>query len=267
MSGTSYFCCHPAENPWDNIFGCGGTHSISSETIPVSQDQFKSQDWNNPFGTDRSTVASSQSQSQSQVYKPDSRSIGSYDYSTSRLSDYDDRLDVNSTKKKVTFKEPHFENISPSFSSRKHMDLHSFLDQGFDAKSKECRQGLGPIVITEKMEKKLNKRGLVVSPVEGKRFVKKDSLSIKRKLQLLVMRTETSRPKKELTPEDVRDPETVPGMKLLVDIEKENQAKERAATMISSGEYLHNEKAGVAIYSLSDRGQVNRTDAKVNPIV
>mmetsp|Transcript_8058 Transcript_8058/g.15178 ORF Transcript_8058/g.15178 Transcript_8058/m.15178 type:complete len:272 (+) Transcript_8058:154-969(+) len=271
MSGVSYFCCQGPENPWDNIFGCGGTQSVTSATYSVSNSQFKvAQDWNNPF-------SSSSISSHGSAGRPEARSISSYDQyvtTSSRNGDNEDRVDVQSAKKKVTFKEPHFENMSPSFSRKKGTVINTYFDQMCDSDSSDNNDSNDgddnhkKIMMTGKMDKKLKKRGLVRSPIDGNKFVKKDSLSIKRKLQLLVMRTETTRPKKELTPEDVRDPETVPGMKLLVDIEKEKKAQERATTMISTDEFLHDEKAGAALYTLSsDRGQVRRINGKVNPIV
>lgn len=268
MSRASYFCCQVPENPWDDIFGCGGTtQTVTSDTVATSHGSFKTQDWNNPFTTTSSTTSSSRENAS----RPDARSVTSYDNVTNRYSGNEDRFDVPSGgTKRVTFKEPHFENISPSFSTRKKTTVvNSIFDQSFDSDSSgnHSDDSNKVIMVTDKVNKRLQKKGLIRSPIDGNRFIKKESLSIKRKLQLLVMRTETTRPKKELTPEDVRDPETVPGMKLMVDIEKEKKAQERATTMISTGEFQHNEKAGVALYTISDRGQMNRTDGRVNPIV
>jgi hypothetical protein len=82
-----------------------------SDTIPTSRDAFKSQDWNDPFPA---TATSGENAS-----RPDARSVGSYDNVTNRNSSggNEERLDVHCAggRKRVTFKEPHFENISPSF--------------------------------------------------------------------------------------------------------------------------------------------------------
>lgn len=271
MSRSSYFCCSVTENPWNDIFGCGGTHQIPSDSVTELHGQYKLQDWNNPFRTDRSfCIAPTTAIASEQENRNDVRSVGSDDYETAAttrgISSNDERSEVNTVKKKrVTFKEPHVENMSPTIGGKKTMGSHSFLYDSFDYESDHSDQGIR-LMTTEKVDKILKKKGLVRSPIDG-RLIKKDSLSIKRKLQLLVMRTETTRAKKELTPEDVRDPETVSGMKLLADIEKEKKAKERAATMISTGEFVHSEKAGVALYTLSDRERVRRTDGKINPIV
>lgn len=244
MSTLSYFCCQAPENPWGDIFGsCAGTtQTVISDTIPTSRDAFKSQDWNDPFPATTTTSGENAS-------RPDARSVGSYDNVTNRNGSggNEERLDVHSVgdRKRVTFKEPHFENISPSFFRRKTMAINSMFDQSFESDSSHDKSDSNKhIMITEKVEKKLRKKGLTRSPIDSSKFIKKDSLSIKRKLQLLVMRTESTRPKKELTPEDVRDPETVPGMKLMVDVEKEKKAQERATTMISTGEFEHHDKAG-----------------------
>lgn len=113
----------------------------------------------------------------------------------------------------------------------------------------------------------LEKGGLTRSPYE-KTFVNKEAMSTKRKLFHLIKRTETTRAKKELTAEDVRDPDTIPGMKLQSDIDKEEKAKNSATLMISSGRFPHDKKAGTAFYTLEQRQkQVRRTDGKINAIV
>lgn len=91
-----------------------------------------------------------------------------------------------------------------------------------------------------------------------------------RKHQVSMKKTETTREKKELTPEDVRDPETVPGMKCKVDIEMEEEAKTKAFQMISNGQYQYDQRAGQAIWSTTTKSRVTRKGSgqgKVQEIV
>jgi hypothetical protein len=103
--------------------------------------------------------------------------------------------------------------------------------------------------------KALRRKGLTRSP-DGQTFVKKATMSMNRNLYHLVKRTETTRPKKELSPEDIRDFDTVRGMKSHAGLEKERRAKDITIMMISSGMFQHNEKASVIAF-FSDGRTVN----------
>lgn len=82
-----------------------------------------------------------------------------------------------------------------------------------------------------------------------------------------VAKTQTTRPKKELTPEDVRDPETIPGMKSKVDVSKEEEAKTKAFQMISNGEYRFDPRAMIASWTGSGRAITKKDKANVQEIV
>jgi len=254
---NEYFCCGVPQNPWDDIFGNGATQ-------PVAQQGKSEQAWDNPF--DLAAPAT-----QTPQYRQDARSIGSstltYDRSVADTRSvgtrsYDSR-DSNLTNKSL-------KDIEREEKARKRAMLLSetLMETGDLQKGMEKpkplgldRGVMGPAAAAMILEKK----GLSKSPDE-KTLVNKAAMSTKRKLWHLIKRTETTRPKKELTPEDVRDPDTVPGMKLQVDVEKEEKAKNQATLMISSGRYAHNEKAGTAFYTPFERESVNRTDRKVNAI-
>jgi len=68
---------------------------------------------------------------------------------------------------------------------------------------------------------------------------------------MLSKKTETTRGK-IITPEDVRDPETVPGMKCQEDVDEEEDAQRRALTMLMSDLYRFNPKAGYACFSVME---------------
>jgi len=69
---------------------------------------------------------------------------------------------------------------------------------------------------------------------------------------LLAKKTETTRPKRDVTPSDVRDPETVAGMKSQVDVTLEEAATKLASAMLNDDQYRFSYKAGYAALSVRD---------------
>lgn len=252
----NYFCCGVPQNPWDDIFGNGATQ-------PVTQQGKPAQSWDNPFGLAAPATQTPQ-------YRQDARSIGSstYDRSVADTRSVGNRShdsrDSNLTNKSLKDIEREEKARQRAMMLSETLMETGDLQKGFE-KPKPLgldRGVMGPAAAAMILEKK----GLTKSPDE-KTLVNMATMSTKRKLFHLIKRTETTRPKKELTPEDVRDPDTIPGMKLIVDIEKEEKAKSLATLMISSGKFPHNAKAGNAFYTPFERESVNRTDRKVNAIV
>jgi hypothetical protein len=87
---------------------------------------------------------------------------------------------------------------------------------------KQSQQKLqGGSISSAPTSKKVNRTASVREKLASFRLTKK-----------LTSKTETTRPKKPLTDEDVRDPETVPGMKSKSDITMEETAQERALMMV-----------------------------------
>ena len=250
---NNYFCCGVPNNPWDDVFGNGATQ-------PVAQQQPKPTDWDNPFG-----VAAPQPVSYDQQ---DARSMGSGSYDRSVA----DVRSVGSNSRGSNFGNKSIKDIEREEKARKRAILLSetMVETGDIRNDPEKPKPLGldkGVMGATQAAKILETKGLSSWHADEKTLIKKAALSTKRKLFHLIKRTETTRTKKELTPEDVRDPETIPGMKLQVDIEKEEKAKNNATLMISSGRFPHDEKAGTAFYTLLERQQVNRTDHKINAIV
>jgi len=73
-----------------------------------------------------------------------------------------------------------------------------------------------------------------------------------RQQALLVKHTESTRVRKGVTSSDVRDPETVAGMKCQVDVELEEAAKKQACAMLNDNQYRFNYKAGLAAFSVRE---------------
>lgn len=89
-----------------------------------------------------------------------------------------------------------------------------------------------------------------------------------RQQALLAKRTESTRPKKEVTPSDVRDPETAAGMKSPVEVELEEAAKNQACAMLNDEQYKFNYKAGIAAFSIREIAFNHRkTHTTLGPIV
>ena len=82
-----------------------------------------------------------------------------------------------------------------------------------------------------------------------------------------VAKTETTRTKKELTPEDVRDPESIPGMKSKTAVSQEEEAKTKAFQMISNGEYKFDPRAMIASWTGSGRAITKKDKTNVQEIV
>lgn len=82
-----------------------------------------------------------------------------------------------------------------------------------------------------------------------------------------VAKTETTRGKKELTPEDIRDPETVPGMKCQVDLQREDEAKKKAFEMITTGNYPYNAQGGGGYTMMVKKGIKRVEKSNVQEIV
>ena len=112
-----------------------------------------------------------------------------------------------------------------------------------------------------------NKEGTNTKNVDDRILANQAAAAWAIKVKAQIEKTETTRPKKELTPEDVRDPETVPGMVSKAGIAMEEDAKKKARIMISDGKYPYHEKAGHAIWSFHDVNRIRKTDGKINPIV
>jgi len=89
-----------------------------------------------------------------------------------------------------------------------------------------------------------------------------------RQQALLVKHTESTRAKKGVTSSDVRDPETVAGMKCQVDVELEEAAKKQACAMLNDHQYKFNCKAGLAAFSVREIAFNHRkTFTTLGPIV
>lgn len=258
MSSTNFLCCGAPTNPWDSIF-CGGGEA----TQPVAYEQ--KQNWDNPFG-----VAPPQ-----QASILDARSVDSSGTGGRSTGTYGDTRSTGSTGTTLTNKT--FKDISREEKARKRA---VFLSENLmRSESPEPEKGAGPrkkpsvglsgsamsAVHAEMIMD--NNKGATTANVDDRVLATQVAAALARKIKGQIDKTETTRPKKDLAPEDVRDPETVPGMVSKAGIALEEDARKKARTMISSGKYPYHEKAGNAVWSFQDTHRIRKSDGKLNPIV
>ena len=253
MTSTNYLCCGVPENPWEDMF-CG-----AGSTQPVETEQ--KTDWDNPFG-----LAPPQQSTHADTRSVDSSGTGGR--STGR---YGEARSVGSIGSTLTNKT--FQDLSREEKARKRalMLSETLMVQGdHNTNNKERKKsvGLGGNTTSSFHAEEKNKSGTkAMKNVNEKVLANQADAAFTRKIIKEIKQTESTRPKKELTAEDVRDPETVPGMVSRAGIAMEEDAKKKARLMISNGKYPHHEKAGNAIWSYHDVNRVRKTDGKLNPIV
>ena len=262
MSNT-YLCCGVPANPWNDIFG-----NENGATIPNSQEQGKSQDWDNPFG-----VAPPQFAQAQRGPSADSRSVGSY--GTRSAGTYGDARSVDSSAgQNSMLSNKSLKDIEREQAARRRAlalseNLINTGQIGQVTMGDRPTTKMGRTTMTAEMTQKLAGSSLIKqgpTPMDEKILASKAALIEAKRAQDQVRRTETTLPKKELTPEDVRDPETVPGMRERAEVDKEVAAKRKAVVMISNGKYRYHEKAGIALYTMADALRPRKTDGTLNPI-
>mmetsp|Transcript_25350 Transcript_25350/g.31237 ORF Transcript_25350/g.31237 Transcript_25350/m.31237 type:complete len:251 (-) Transcript_25350:129-881(-) len=244
ISGMNYFCCG---NTLDNFFGCPQSERAASQEYPEKTEQ---QDWNDPFHAsyqpyqNDETRFADESQSMTRSLNNDSRSIGSRGSRGSIKSRRSTDSKVSNLEGKT------LKDIEREDQARvRAMQLSESLMQS------DSKPGLR------------KSKQLVNRETNQKLLAIKNSIELQKKQQI-VKQTETSREKKGLTPEDVRDPETVPGMRCKMDIDREEESKKKALDMISNGHYPYDKKAGIAIYMANEsRNNTRRTGRHISEIV
>jgi len=129
-----------------------------------------------------------------------------------------------------------------------------------------------PLTARQEENLKLTNKHMMLNPVLNARAqAAKDAADRSKTLRthaLLAKKTETTRPKREVTPSDVRDPETVAGMKSPVDITLEEAAEKQASAMLNDDQYRFSYKAGYAAFSVRDISlQYRKASNTLRPIV
>lgn len=247
VAGSNYFCCG---NPWDDIFG--GNEMVQNQTAK-NQEQPQSQgeqmDWNNPYG---------------ETYMPygfDERRHVDEGNSTARSGHTDARSTGSGTHRSSTSGRSN-ESKSTAFGIKSLRDIER--EQFAMNKALQLQESL---MHTGKLPRKTS--ALAVTPILADRDLAEERhVKIMKKNMESVRKTETTRKPKDKSAEDVRDPETVAGMKGVKGVAMEETAKKKAVGMINNGEFRYDDRAGVAIYSANESSKNTRkTDNKVMEIV
>lgn len=267
QQGTNYFCCG---NPWDDIFGASNN---PAEAQQVPEQKAPTQDWNNPFGNtfepyNQVDDARSTDGSLSHV-----RSVGGDARSVDSRRSADVRSAASRSHASTYSRSSNLDGKSlkdierEDYARTRALKLHSALAQNDDTPEAPGASVLASTYMARKHEAKRTFDDPEVSAkTAAVNAAVRDLKELKAHQEEMRM-TQTTRPKKELTPEDVRDPDTVPGMKCKMDVEKEEEAKVKAFQMISNGKYQFDENAGLAIFS-TNRSRVTRNEnSKIQAIV
>ena len=267
---NNYFCCG---NPWDDIFGSTDNQVESPQTQQAQAPKPQSQDWNNPFNNtyapyNEKDETRMTDESVDRSVTGDARSIGSR-RSTDTMS--------TATRRKAYV--PKTYNLDAKSLADIEREDHARtkalrLQEGW-ATSGDFAQAEGASVLTsDHLARKHELKQTFASPEVASKTAAVNAavkeLKELRRHQVSMKKTETTREKKELTPEDIRDPETVPGMKCKSDVEMEEEAKTKAFQMISNGQYQYDQRAGQAMWSTTTKSSVTRKSSvqgKVQEIV
>lgn len=267
---TDYFCCG-VTNPWDDIFGETATHQ-------VPQEQNKT-DWNNPF------AAAPQVNPESRSEQFDSRSVGGYSTDARSIGTYNSGHagtvtsvgsgtagTVTSAGGTVTsVGSATKRKVNPPKNTSSNMVGKSLRDIEREEKARKRALKMSEsLMITNKSNDGASRGAMILTQgstyetnasmkSEEKKLAKQVDRVLSQKTQVEVARTETSRKKREKTDEDVRDPETVRGMKAPIEIYNEKMAKKQSALMISSGKFPYNENAGIAIWTAQEARRNKKT--------
>lgn len=261
MTSNSYFCCGVPTNPFDDIF-CGGA------TQPVAQDQVKP-DWDNPFGVappqqsppmDARSVDTSGTGARSSGQNGDVRSVGSSVSYSSKASNL-----AHKSMKEISREEKARKRAL--FLAETLMETGKLEGENTQKKTSIGLSGNAMTAMQAESILEMNRSGDKGQGMDDRALAAKAARILALKVKSQIDKTETSREEKSKTPEDVRDPETVPGMVSRAGIAMEEDAKMRARSMISDGKYPHHEKAGIAVWSIHDTRRSRKTDGTLNPIV
>jgi len=294
-SNLNYLCCGLDQgSPWEDIFGGGSSQNTARSSEQKILEQV--QDWSNPFDAVRNNQRreiknqqSDESRSIDEGYSrkaaddphtgrsgyrhqsQGSRSVGSgygsgrqhHSYQASDEGNHSVGSGYASNRARAE-QNPHSRPTALTM----HEEMVINGDISHDSSSSRL-----PMTTTQQIQlsmKTQNEHRRVLTE-DNTILAKKAAIARSKTLRhqiMLAKKTETTRRKKDVSPEDVRDPETVPGMKCHVDVETEEAAQTRALTMLVEEEYKFNPKAGLAAFTMREIQLKTRTrNTLLGPIV
>lgn len=133
-----------------------------------------------------------------------------------------------------------------------HVIMNTEISQSSSYDSRKTKSSKGATSRQLQNKKLIDKHLMINRQLSERAFARREAAYKSKAIRqqaLLVKNTESTRTRKQVTPADVRDPETVAGMKCQVEIELEEAAKKQAVAMLNDEQYRFNQKAGIAAFS------------------
>lgn len=256
VGGHNYLCCG-ITNPFDDMWGGG---EAEYPTNPAGQDNMKQvQDWNNPFapnyqgpqdppGVVTPTASFTYDAYEEHRAEPSSPTRSVTSQTRSVVSNSPQGLVVGSHPPEDASvihsvgsgSETVASRTSRTVSSKKTTStMRSFVDdEDLSALDKKRK------IVAQHKAMKMQERLLNGDGVELKKKPKskEENERVKQAKQVresyaLLAKTETTRKKRELTDDDVRDPESISGMKSSDDIDREKTAQRRSQQMLDYNQF------------------------------
>lgn len=154
---------------------------------------------------------------------------------------------------------------------QEHVIMNTEISQSTSYDSRKTMSTKGATSRQLENKKLIDKHLMINRQLSERAFARREAAYKSKAIRqqaLLVKNTESTRARKQVTPDDVRDPETVAGMKCQVEIELEEAAKKQAVAMLNDEQYRFNHKAGIAAFSAREIAFNHRkTTTTLGPMV
>lgn len=277
-SGLGYICC-VGGSPWDDIWG-----SSNETNTPVKSPP---QDFNNPFSHFEPDKRSDESLSTNRSPYTDARSVASHTVTGQSVAGHSAASQSVASQSTAGLSIGTRRKRTPPSKKNTDLDGKTLRDVEREDKAKSRALKLQEALSSAGQQPKTHAASVLASDYAAHKFelrqkgqdkdISKKTSRVNAAVQAIkdtrkhieaVGKTETTRPQRPLTADDMRDTESVSGMKGHNDIELEEEARKKGLYMISSGQYHYDEKAGVALWTSNDRNNnIRKTSGNVQEIV
>lgn len=246
---SSYLCCGAA-NPWEDMFGSA---EAELPTGPTGQKNMKQvQDWNNPFspnyqgpqdppGVVTPTASYTYDAYEENRVEPSSptRSITSQNRSAVPNSPQGLVVGQHPPEEASVIHSVGSDTITSGRSRKTTSTMPTFVDEEDLSAIDKKRKIVAKHKALKMQERLMNGDGVEIrkkpkSKEENERM--KQAKLVRENIEQLA-KTQTSRKKAQLTEDDVRDPESIAGMKSRDEIDKEKTAQRRSQQMLDYNQF------------------------------
>lgn len=271
-TGMNFLCCGLAEQAGDisEMFRATQQKVMPTNNNHISNGQpEQEQDWSNPFAYMRQeqhngeipNFAQPPQEERSVVTHSPRRSVENRDYAEGEENSgiygpgrYDGNVRVGSRRVRRAAHVSSKDNRALALQEQYIMTTEISHDSSESSKSIMTIEKRMTTRQKENQNSK-DKHMMINRQLSARALVAREAAHRSRTLRqqaLLVKNTESTRPKKTVTSSDVRDPETVAGMKCQVEVELEVAARKQACAMLNDDQYRFNYKAGLAAFSVRE---------------